>query len=535
MIPTPTATPSTPTGNWRWGVAAASLLLLLCGTAAWIGAVPIRIFGHDTFFLLDNGWRVLNGQRVHVEYSSPWGPLTFLIVGAGLKLSGLAADGLGYANSGLGLIVGVWGWILTRYRLHPALRVLVAAFLAGLVVAPYPLGWGILSTSHAMVYNRYGYALLALIVIECFAPLRQDATDRRDGPAGLSTGALLGLLLFLKISYFLAAGVVLVAAIAIDGSTRRRIGGVLLGFFVVTSALLAYLGFHVQAMVGDWRMAAGAKAGSLTPDLFVQRIQENVLSFVMYAWLGWRGGGIGRAAGDHRYRFLFVALSLLAVDAFLVLTNQQPTQMPLGAVLAILAIQRALDEKHSAAEADSAVSPKAVVILGGMLFASQFAFDVAGLAFGAGLKAAPGDLSKIARFRAPGLASVILYDGFSDPRSNGRQYVRYVNKGEALLRARLRPGEKVLNIDMMNPFPYTLGDAPPLGGVAAAAYKYMQSDDFHPSESAYFGNADVVMVPKHPSSPGVYYDGFYRIYEHALHERFTLVVETKRWYLYRRR
>ncbi len=56
------------------------------------------MFGHDIFFLLDNGWRVINGQRVHLDYYSPWGPVTFLITAAGPKMSHNSVNGIGYVT-----------------------------------------------------------------------------------------------------------------------------------------------------------------------------------------------------------------------------------------------------------------------------------------------------------------------------------------------------------------------------------------------------------------------------------------------------
>src|ERR1700693_6351930 len=63
-------------------------LLTICGAAALTGAVPTKVFGHDIFFQLDNGWRVINGQRPHLDYYSPWGPVTFLVTAMGLTISG---------------------------------------------------------------------------------------------------------------------------------------------------------------------------------------------------------------------------------------------------------------------------------------------------------------------------------------------------------------------------------------------------------------------------------------------------------------
>src|SRR5512140_663372 len=92
-------------------------LLALTGAAVFVGAVPTRVFGHDIFLLLGNGWRTICGQRPHVDYSSPWGPLTFLLVAVGMRLSHLSVDGIGCASALLGLFAGASAFHLARRRL----------------------------------------------------------------------------------------------------------------------------------------------------------------------------------------------------------------------------------------------------------------------------------------------------------------------------------------------------------------------------------------------------------------------------------
>ena len=62
-------------------------LALICVATAVIGAVPTRRYGHDIFFFLGNGWRVINGQRPHLDFTSPWGPVSFLVSALGLTIS----------------------------------------------------------------------------------------------------------------------------------------------------------------------------------------------------------------------------------------------------------------------------------------------------------------------------------------------------------------------------------------------------------------------------------------------------------------
>lgn len=519
----------------RHGALAGGALLVVCAIATWTGSVPTRAFGHDTFFLLDNAWREVCGQRVHVDYSSPWGPLSFLVVSLGLRLADFGPEGIAYANAVFGLAVGVWGWGIARHRLNPVVALLIPGFLALIVVAPYALGFYWLDTNRGMLYNRYGYSLLAILAIECSTTDCRGEGQGREIRAGLSTGAIVGLLLFLKISYFFAAALLVAVSLVVVPISSRRVLGGFLGFNLISLAMLAHLDFGLAAMIADLRMAAGAKASSLDASLFLKRFVPNAGLMLLCVLLGWRAGRLRRDGDTSRHRFLFAALGIIAADFFVMLSNQQPTQFPLCALLGLLAIDRVLPARKAQEVGVSAAELRGVFGVGALLFLLQFLPDLLGLVEGARLKVYPGDLAEVEHFEAPRLASTILYDQPGDPYSNGRYYVRYVNSGRALLLAHRQAGERVLNIDMMNPFPYTLGQPPPHGGVAAAAYRYTLSDEHHPSEDAFFGDAELVTVPKQPSSPPAYFDGFLRLYETALHERYVLVADTDLWSLYRRR
>ncbi len=115
-------------------------LALICGATAFIGAVPTRICGHDIFIPLEAGWRVINGQRPYLDFTSPFGPLWFLISALGLTISRHSANGIGYGSAIVALIVGSWSffWARTGWRLGP--RIILSFFLTALVAAPYPLG-----------------------------------------------------------------------------------------------------------------------------------------------------------------------------------------------------------------------------------------------------------------------------------------------------------------------------------------------------------------------------------------------------------
>src|ERR1035441_3948809 len=91
----------------------------------------------------------------------------FLIDAVGLRLAGLRPEGLGYATAIFGGLVSIWAYLVARRRVSPEAACVVGIYTLLLIAAPFSLGYGPLNFSHAMIYNRYGFALLGIIVLEC--------------------------------------------------------------------------------------------------------------------------------------------------------------------------------------------------------------------------------------------------------------------------------------------------------------------------------------------------------------------------------
>jgi hypothetical protein len=304
--------------------------------------------------------------------------------------------------------------------------------------------------------------------------------------------------------------------------------------------MLAYLGFDIQAVLEDWKMAAGARAGSVSFLEFKYKLFVNTPYLLLSAWLGIFGSVAAENGGPGRRNFqlLVIAALVFAADILLIFSNMQRTELPLVTIFSLIVVNKIVVRNRTLVDPEAYLartSCRAAVLAGGVIFLVHFALEFSGLAYGAMLKAWPMNIQSVARFTEPRLVPLLLYDNLSEPRSNGRQYVRYVNEGVYLLRKNTSVGETILTMDMVNPFPYALGRRPAAGGIAAAAYRYTLSDMYRPSDDRYFGTADVVMVPKQPALSDGFFDGFYRIYDPGLHNRFRLVAESNMWYLYRRK
>lgn len=500
--------------------------------------MPTRRFGHDIFFLLDNGWRVVNGQRPHVDFYSPWGPLTYLIVGLGMRVSHYSVNSVGYGSAIFGLLVGLWSYHLGRDRMESSLRILLSLFLTALVMAPYVLGTSPMASSHAMVYNRYGYALLGLIMLEGFQPVRGGTRRKEELIGGISSGAAAALLLFLKVSFFLVSLPLIGVSVLFWCRARSRLLGLASGFLLVSLGFLGYLHFDIQAVFRDLRMVAGARAESLHVWVVVSDAARNgtrlltaillVLTCSLWAEAArqpWRGLQLA----------LFAAAACVA-DVLLLFTNMQGDAFPLTAVFAIIAVSTVTTRDRQLPDSQArVVFPyyTGVLFLASLLILPQLGSDLSGLVYGAWSKTRPTSTASVVHFTEPCLASLLLYDSAQDSVSNGTIYTTYVNDGVALLRRSSRSDQTVITMDMMNPFSYALQRKPALGGIAAAAYNYTLSDEYRPTDDGYFGNADIVMVPKRPAVEPILHDPIIRIYEPALEKRYRLEAESDWWRLYK--
>ena len=508
-------------------------LAVICGAAVFTGAVPTRIFGHDVFIPLDIGWRVLNGQRPHVDFTSAWGPVWFLIVALGLTLSGNSVNGIGYANAFVALVVAIWCFRLGRHRVLNASLILLSLFLAALVAAPYPLSINPWVPSHAMVYNRYGYALLGLILLECCEPIRGPKHNRfRDAVGGFSTGVALSLTLFLKASYFLVALVLIaIISVVLRRLQRARLLGVFLGFCCASICLLAYLRFHLLAMLRDLHMAAGARGEGFT----LTTVADNAFSFgsvllavALFAFTTTLVLG-GRVAQWRGLRLPITAALCLLADIGLMSSNAQRGSFPVCAVLAILIVNDVVQDLHGLQTTESSWYAGALC-LAALLFVPQFSSDIAGLAYGVWEKARPPAPSEVLRFTTANLRPLLLYEG-NEERSNGKAFTTYVNDGVALLEAHTRPDETILTMDMTNPFPYATQRRPAHGGFVAPAARLTITAAHRPSDDEFLGDTDILMIPKHPSTD----NEFIQWYQGVITRRYYVAAQSDWWWFCKRR
>jgi hypothetical protein len=501
---------------------------------------------HDLMIFFDGAHRVLDGQFPNRDFHTPLGLVAYLLPAFGLWLGGSLGGMMPLATAAFVLIFLPMLVHVCASRLPLLYAALFALFALGLIVTPGSIGETM--PSFGMFYNRWGYALLALLFLLA-AP--QERGRRRNWADAMVGGAVLLLTFYLKISYFaVAAGFTLLLLLFRD---QRRIAilaiaiaaagiGLVHLFWLGTAAYLADIGTAAQvsgavraSLLGLIRMALD-NAGMIVPFLIAL--------------------GIAIARGAV-LRTLF--LCLVMAGAGLLLYNQNfqgPGMMTLvpAAILAGLAIPR------PAGSADplrlTALLLVAVLALPTAIFAAQTIFmhgylamrggdpreyvaEIDGFLAQEGGRPAPGDVGfedSRRAYRSGGadlnmlkvIRSQALRQVLAQP-----EYFWTVQDGVRLLRETPGLTGKVLTLDMANPLNAVAGRSAPRGIDSWYHAARTFNERTYRAADEMFADVDVVMVPVAPVDPTSHLL-LSRLYGSHIQRHYALVASSDYWRAYAR-
>ena len=494
------------------------IVLAAAGLLVWMGATVVLGFPWDVPILLDGGWRILQGQVPHVDFYTPLGPVTPLIVAFGMWLGGPVVSGFAYADAVLLIIISLWAWAIGRPRLSAVLSLLFALYAGFMAAGTAGYGYGLKQLSYAALYNRYGVALTAVLFIECFGRSRQNSPARLCWE-GASTGIALGLLFFLKVNFFGIAVLAVMAGAILMTQSRYRWLGLCAGVGAVSLLMLAYLRFDIAAMLHDLRLAARVRSGGLVheiPGLMQDPAVFNSAFLMAILWCV-------NPLTDNAYRRWLSAktaqgllvLFLIGMQAFLSLTNSQPRLPTLFPVAALLILS------------NSSGRSLATLLLGLYFVLSTLVPDIESLAYSAFLHVTQArELTADQKFDSTSLADMLVP---TEP-----EYVQMVNDGCEMLRRHSQPSERILALDFSNPFSFALRRSPPKGDALWWDAAITFNKNVYPDPEKSFRDAALVMVPKKPFAKKTALQ-LMEVYGDYVRTRYTAVTESPFWILYRRR
>lgn len=514
-----------------------STLIVYLFIIATFATGPINVFHNDALLLLDDGWRVLNGQVPHRDFSSPLGPLEFWIVGGGMLLGKGSAQGIAIGIAAFGFVIGIWGWILARRRMLPVFALLITAWLVLTAASPTPLGFDPRFLSCAMIYNRQGFALLGIILLES-----AFAQDKSRFWGGFSSGSALILLVFLKLNFFGVAGLVLLATVPISRVEFPRLWGFLTGAVATFMAVLLYPRFSLSAFFSDMWFVSRARGSSLTLEGTIQGVITCAKSGTVWLVLALALFIIRSVPPGQRFQRKPITLALLTfvvlgTGPLLLQTNSLENRCDLASLWIIILLEQVSAIHFRIREKNVTVIFMALS-LGSI--ASILAPDLAS-ALNVLRYQSPTKQAEAARIAAPGVERLTFYDStkFYEGATNtgdgdGTYYVNCINDGLELLRSQSKPAETVLVLGFHNPFSYLLRRRPAEGGNAYLFMNNSMTESHMPSAQSVFGNADLIALPDYEGTHQTSDQFIQNYYREDLLRNFHFVARSQYWHLYRR-
>jgi hypothetical protein len=526
-----------------------------------LGAGRALRFAPDTAVVLDGGWRLYHGQRPHADFYCPVGCLPLLTITLGMWLTAPSAAAMNYGYAVLFLPFALWAWAVARRRVPAVQAGLFAALVGFLLVALRHLGWPYKETSYAGHYNRLGWAVYAILMLQVLVRPRESSSRWAPWLEGLSIGALLAMTPFIKMNF--AAGAVLgvgVAVVLFRYPWRTWLGA-LIGGALVGGAVLAYLRFDVAAMIGDIRMLSGVQQPARRLYVLGKVVEANLPSLALIAaCILVLTAPLLRQRSSEETGWGRVLLAGGAAAVLGVLVNGanalQEVDIPLFAVAALVLTEAFRRRYLQGADNGGLADARFRHLLGSLLAVYFMGLtllpDAASIGYAFAWDKVKGPLaSEVARIDTPTMRGLVLPPLWEERLLDSEQaldrllekppeeiptafeHAQWVNAGLDILRPHLRPDDRILLLDSKNPFSFALELPPPTGGALFWGYGYVFDEQHCPPPEQVLRDVTLVMESKRPMSLAAR-DAMKQVYGPRIRQNFEVIAESRLWTLYRR-
>ncbi len=531
--------------GWLLGfIFAGASIAMLC-----LGAAPIA-GPWDVVSLLNAGWRIINGQIPHIDYHNPIGPLTYVPIVIGMKIGGVCTAAIVYGSVLLLVCFVPWAWKMAAARFPPFIAFIFVLFCGFLLISPRPLGFAIRETTYAMIYNREGYFLLSLLLIVVFLPSREAG---KSGAVldGLSTGLLLGLLFYCKVTYFAVGVASTVLGIAMKPRTGKWFFEAAVGLAVVSVALRLFFHIHPTAYIADIITAGHSQLPAMRLQLLKQALSSNLTWLYLSLLLVGLWSRVDETEAKtllSRTRLWLIAGWILGMALFIESGNAAQrggVEDPLFFVAGLIILESF--RRQNKEQVQTAKSPARLVyaahvwVVLPLFCGTIMAADSASFAY-----ASAWDLLKrpsfpgSRRIHAQGLRDLLVPESTQHLTSYwpAREFPLRINEGLDLLGKILTKGDKVTTIGFTDPFSLAFGLPPALDGNQWWDVNFSFDLKRHPSPEQFLGDVSLVMVPRRVAGVQGWNfdseDAMLELYGNYLHSHFREFDSSEAWTLYRR-
>lgn len=501
----------------------------------------------DHFLMLDEAWRIQSGQVPHTDFYNPIGPLTYQLVAAGVALGHANIAAISYSTILFALLVLPCAAIVAFTRLPQALAGLMVIFLAVQALAVRPLGFTENEASYAMLYNRQGWILLSVILMQTCIPiaLKNKSSGYLDEAIA---GLLLGLLFFCKISFFVVACGAIAVRVIWRESLEVEKSIILIAAFLSVVALFATMAWvGPVAYLHDISMAIAAQDTTSRLNEMKTFILAGKIPLAGFALIGLLSIASARLAKApwQTYAQIF-ATGALFVGATLLISagnagESSGRDLPL-LLLGTIVVATVLWKLPVTRSGLPGVLITSMLALGVVIFMlptmTRDLFSLVGLLQGKG--GATAVSSNVVAFKDKQLEGFLIRSDvmWKSVFTMSDQVPKWVDDGLQLLNGKVEQQSRLAVLGYGDAFSSTLGLKPARGMPIWLVPNVSFNTRSHPPSEIVLGNADYVMVPSpSPSDEGCcheFVEAIMNIYGSYLRQNFSQIGTSDHWVLHSR-
>lgn len=518
------------------------VLAVLAASAALL-VLPPKIYSRtmvwDLLFNLSGAWAIFNGLSFHTDVHDPLGGGSFWLTVLGFRLVGVSLWAFLAGKIAMSATVFALATVVTLRRLSPVPAALFILMVSQLCLLPTNTGDLLDDFTFAMPYNLYGWSIVSVLALALFLPPAERGRGHWWDVAVVA--CLLALLFCLKITYYLAGLGICVAAFVVNPSVLARWRSWAVAMLATTAVLMGPWNWPYLADI-----ASAIGSGAVRSRILELLVMFSANAFELAIYLAvllvaialWRAKWVS-------FHLILATLALYGASVAILSQNAQLRGLTLCSV-AFFLLYGHLNRKRSSRDFPLSYLLAALMILPGILCVNTTLslglyarrgfsdFDTHTVETSAlkglsvpiemvpawhALSARSGDYSWRSRTRSV----------HGDPPVTQLQYVQTILEAVGLLQRDGREPGGVAVIDQVNPLPFALGWAPPVGGNLWYDLGFPW-----PSADVALANVRYVLVPKFPTSVEISKEALHRFGTY-LERHYRLELESESWQLLLRR